>query len=368
MLSRVADSIYWMGRYVERAENVARFVDVNLNLMLDAPTGADQQWKPVVNTTGDHEDFAKRYGEATEQNVIQFLTFDRDNPNSIISCLRGARENARSVREIISSEMWLQLNQFFLTVNSALANGKGLESPHQFFTQVKLSSHLFSGVTDATMTHNEAWHFCRLARKLERADKTSRILDVRHQSLPAQGLPTGVNQADALAWSAILRSCSAWDAYKSIHGAEVDPRLVAEFLLLNEDFPRSVRYCVDELNIALRRISGVPKGRFVNDAEKLAGRLVAEFQFTTVDEVFATGLHTYLDEVQKKLNAIGEALFNAYIFHAFNTAMTDHFVQQEEQQQQTRCARMSNDEFRMTNGSHGVAELRKPRSSFVIRH
>ena len=180
MLSRVADSIYWMSRYVERAENVARFVDVNLNLMLDAPSGADQQWSPLVNTTGDHADFEKRYGQATQQNVIGFLTFDRDNPNSMISCLRSARENARSVREIISSEMWLQLNQFYLMVNEAASSGKGVESPHDFYSQVKLSSQLFTGVTDATMTHGEAWHFCRLGRKLERADKTSRILDVKY--------------------------------------------------------------------------------------------------------------------------------------------------------------------------------------------
>ena len=180
MLSRVADSIYWMGRYVERAENVARFVDVNLNLMLDAPTGVDQQWQPLVNITGDHEGFTKRYGEATQEKVIQFLTFDRENPNSILSCLRAARENARSVREIISSEMWLQLNQFYLMVNSAAVTTNGHETPHDFFTEVKLASHLFAGVTDSTMTHGEAWHFCQLGRKLERADKTSRILDVKY--------------------------------------------------------------------------------------------------------------------------------------------------------------------------------------------
>ena len=133
MLSRVADSIYWMSRYVERAENVARFVDVNLNLMLDAPDGADQQWEPLVNTTGDHEEFEKRHGKPTQHNVIQFLTFDRENPNSMISCLRGARENARSVREIISSEMWLQLNKFYLMVNDAA--GRGLESPHDFYSE-----------------------------------------------------------------------------------------------------------------------------------------------------------------------------------------------------------------------------------------
>src|SRR5213083_1955640 len=172
MLSRVADSIYWMSRYVERAENVARFIDVNLNLMLDAPDGAGRQWQPLVNTTGDHEDFAERCGEATQHNVIQFLTFDRDNPNSIISCLRAARENARSVREIISSEMWLQLNKSYLMVNDAAAADQSLAARHDFFGEVKLASHLFSGITEATMTHGEAWHFARLGQRLERADKT----------------------------------------------------------------------------------------------------------------------------------------------------------------------------------------------------
>src|SRR5271166_3922759 len=154
MLSRVADSIYWMSRYVERAENVARFVDVNLNLMLDAPSGADQQWAPLVNITGDHETFDKHYPEGpTQQNVIQFLTFDRDNPNSILSCLRAARENARSVREIISSEMWEQLNKFYLMVMAAAANPDVLVAPHEFFSNIRMSSHLFVGVTEGTMTH-----------------------------------------------------------------------------------------------------------------------------------------------------------------------------------------------------------------------
>ena len=337
MLSRVAESIYWMSRYVERAENVARFVDVNLNLMLDAPSGADQQWWPLVNTTGDHDDFEKRHGKATQQNVIHFLTFDRDNPNSVVSCLRASRENARSVREIISSEMWLQLNKFYLMVNHAEATGKGMESPAEFFDEVKNACHLFNGVTAATMTHGEAWHFGpMLGRMLERADKTSRILDLRYKALPEKGVPKTVNQTDVLEWSAILRSCSAWDAYKSIHGAEVSPRLVAEFLLLNEDFPRSARFCIGKLNVALRRISGVAEDRFCNDAEKLAGRLVAELQFSTIDEIFEAGLHDYLDLLQMKLNNIGAAMFNTYIFQPFSTLEEEIMVQQEEQQQQER--------------------------------
>ena len=155
-------------------------------------------------------------------------------------------------------------------------------------------------------------------------------------SLPARGLPLSVSQTEALGWTAIVRSCSAWDAYKSIYGGEVHPRHVAEFLLLNEDFPRSVRFCVDGLNDALRHISGVSEGRFSNDGEKLAGRLVAELQFSTIEEIFENGLHDYLDQTQLKLNAIGEALFNTYIFHAFLPGGDGEArVQQEEQQQQT---------------------------------
>src|SRR5437016_1826296 len=239
MLSRVAESIYWMSRYVERAENVARFIDVNLNLMLDPPDGSGRQWQPLVNTTGDHEDFAERCGEATQYNVIQFLTFDRDNPNSIISCLRAARENARSVREIISSEMWLQLNQFYLTVNCAASSAKGQDLPHDFFTEVKSASHLFAGVADSTMTHGEAWHFFRLARKLERADKTSRILDVKYFILLRSVADVGT-PFDELQWAAVLRSTSAFEMFRKRHG-RIAPRSIIEFLVLDNQFPRAIR-------------------------------------------------------------------------------------------------------------------------------
>ena len=151
MLSRVADSIYWMSRYIERAENVARFIDVTLNLMLDMPVGSAQQWQPLVDTTGDAKEFERRHGEATQQSVIQFLTFDAENPNSIRSCLRAARENARSVREVISSEMWEQLNRFYLRMNAAPRDPASLTDPQDLFASVKMSSHEFVGVTDATI-------------------------------------------------------------------------------------------------------------------------------------------------------------------------------------------------------------------------
>src|SRR5207245_305188 len=152
-------------------------IDVNLNFMPDRRDGSGQQWQPLGDTTGDAKEFARRYGAASQHNVIHFRTFDPENLNSVLSCLRAARESARSVREVISSEMWEQLNEFYLMVNSAAASPASLTDPHELFASVKMASHQFAGVTDATMTHNEGWHFSRLGRHLERADKTSRILD-----------------------------------------------------------------------------------------------------------------------------------------------------------------------------------------------
>jgi uncharacterized alpha-E superfamily protein len=160
--------------------------------------------------------------------------------------------------------------------------------------------------------------------------------------LPERGAPKTVSQADSLEWAAVLRSCSAWDAYKTFYGADVHPRLVAEFLLLNDSFPRSVRFCVSELNRAIRRISGVAEGNFCNDAEKLTGRFLAELQFSTVDEIFDRGLHQYLDEAQTKLNDIGAALFQSYISQPFQNPDGEHMVQQEEQQQQQSAERRAN--------------------------
>ena len=339
MLSRVANSLYWMSRYVERAENVARILDVNLQLLLDFrnldDNGLRDHWIPIVQCTGDEDTFVAQHQRATAATVAEFMVFRQENPNSIVSSICQARENARMVRDQIAVETWEELNRLYLFVLSPQAKQMWLNSPTDFFNEIKASSLLLIGLSYATHVHNEGWWFSQAGRFIERADKTSRMLDVRYHTLPARGAPKTVNQTEALEWSAILRSCSAWDVYKSTYGAEVHPRDVAELLLLNEDFPRSVRFCVDQLNGALRCISGVSGRRFSNEAEKLAGRLVAELQFSTIEEVFEVGLHDYLDKLQLKLNAIGEALFSTYITHAFGTGDEEHFVQQEEQQQQT---------------------------------
>jgi uncharacterized alpha-E superfamily protein len=343
MLSRVANSLYWMWRYIERAENIARIVDVNLQLLLDFRNLNEERlalyWLPIVQTTGDERQFFQLHRKATGNAVTEFLVFQMENPNSIVSSICQARENARMVRDQITIEFWEELNRLYWFVKTPHARKVWNESPSEFFQQIKNSSLLLNGLSYATLIHSEGWWFSKVGEFVERADKTSRILDLRYQP-PLEGAPAQnghqTGETDALEWSAILRSCSAWDAYKSLYGAEVDPKRVAEFLLLNVDFPRSVRFCAAELNHALRRISGVAEGRFCNGAEKLAGRLVAELQFGTVDEIFEFGLHGYLDQLQTKLNNIGNAMFDAYIFQKFNNLEDEIMVQQEEQQQQIR--------------------------------
>src|SRR5208337_955074 len=269
MLSRVADSVYWMSRYVERAENVARFIEVNFQLMLDAPPGEDQQWQPLVNTTGDYQDFARRYKVPSQENVVRFLTSDGQNPNSILSCLRSARENARTVREIISSEMWLHLNKFFLMVNSAAARSNCVQSPESLLDEVRMASHLFYGVMDATMTHGEPWHFAKLGQMLERADKTSRILDVKYFILLRSAADVGT-PFDDIQWAAVLRSASAFEMYRKRYG-RISPRGVVDFLILDPEFPRAIRFCLLAARDSLHAISGTPLGTFRHAPEKLLG-------------------------------------------------------------------------------------------------
>lgn len=306
MLSRVADAIYWMNRYIERAENVARFIDANFQMILDLPLADGEQWRPLVNTTGDHELFDQLYGEPSRDNVIEFLTFERDNPNAILSCLRAARENARSVREYISSEMWQQVNAFYLDLREAQQKGAAIDLPHQFFVDIMTACQTFVGVADNSMSHGEGWHFGRLGCMLERADKTSRILDVKYfillPSVDYVGSPY-----DSILWAALLRSASAFEMYRKQYG-RIDPEHIAEFLLLDRKFPRSVHFCLITARGSLSQITGSPKGSFANLAEQVLGRMLAEMDYTTVKEVLCGGLHEYLDATQNRINRVGQAV------------------------------------------------------------
>jgi len=310
MLSRVADSIYWMSRCVERAENVARFIDVNLYLMLDLPIEIKQQWEPLVNVTGDQEPFTQKYGDATRDAVMQFLTFDSDYPNSIVSCLRLARENARSIREIISSEMWETINEFYLLVTSKTARDEAFRNPHAFFTKVKLCNQQYIGIREGTMSHGEAWYFSQLGGYIERAEKTSRILDVKSFILLPKVEHVGT-PFDNIQWAAVLKSVSALEMYrKRFH--RIEPRQVADFLIFDHDFPRAIRYCLINAEESLHNITGSPPGTFSNQAERRLGRLRAEIDYADVKEAFETGLHDYLDSFQMELNAVDDAIYNTF--------------------------------------------------------
>ena len=309
MLSRVANSIYWLNRYIERAENVARFVDVNLNLMLDLPAEIAEQWQPLVSITGDVEVFKNRYGEANAENVIQFLTFDRDYPNSIISCLQLARENARSIREIISSEMWEEVNSFYLMLKEACP-GKPRASLPKFFERVKMSSHRFAGVMDATMTHNEGWHFGQMGRLLERADKTTRLLDVKYFVLlpSAQWVGTPLDQ---IQWISLLKSASAYEMYRKFQH-RITPGSVVEFLILNRQFPRSIHFCLWQAERCLHEITNTPIGTWCNSAERSLGKLCSQLGYLTIDDVVESGLHEFLEEMQSSINGVGNEIHTTF--------------------------------------------------------
>ena len=314
MLSRVADSIYWMSRYIERAENYARFMDVNLSLIMDLPHTVSEQWQPLVRITGDHALFASAYKTYTRDAVVEFLTFDKNNPSSILSCLIQARENARTIREIISMELWRQINELFLSVKEATLRDH--EDLPDFYRHVKNGAHLFFGIMDATLIHNEAYHFANLGRLIERADKTDRMLDVKYFYLLPRVEDVG-SSLDYLQWSALLRSTSAYQVYRMKYG-KLDYRDIIRLLLFDSEFPRAVHFCLLESNRSLHAISGTPVGTFNNVAEKEMGKLLSQLSFNEVDDVIRYGLHEYLDDFQVKLNLLGSEIFHCFFSQSYS--------------------------------------------------
>lgn len=302
MLSRVASSIYWMARYVERAENLARFVDVALNVSLDHT--ADQQWEPLVRATGDEEYFQQKYGAYSSENVRQFLTFDLDYPNSMLACLNSARENARTVREAISSETWETLNDFYLYLNAAAGHDLS-HANSELYTEIKRQSHLLSGIFDSTMSRDKGWYFANIGRFLERADKTSRILDVKYFTLLPNVTDIGTTLDDLL-WSAVLRSVSGFEMYRKRHHTLTIERII-DFLVLDTRFPRAIAYCVRTAAGSLSRV-GSPEDFGEGAALELAEQLQQKLASATHRAIIDGGLHEFIDSLQTDLNHIGAAL------------------------------------------------------------
>jgi uncharacterized alpha-E superfamily protein len=315
MLRRVADSLYWLSRYIERAENTARILDVNMQVTLDSEhEGPDDEvldWQPILAVLDDLKRFNEHHRTISGESVCEYVTFSRENPNSIWSAVAAARENARTVREYISSEMWERLNGMWLWLNSPGARQLFAGSGIDFYRQVVDYSHQFQGTTDATLTHNDGWNFISVGKYLERADAASRILDLKYHILLPRGEQVG-GAIDTVQWQAVLKSCSAFEAYRKLHTGQVTPWSVAEFIILHDSFPRSIRFCVDTLDVALHRISGCDRSRFSNEAERLAGQLCGDLHYKTIAEIFQEGLHESLDSIQVRLSEIGTAMHRKF--------------------------------------------------------
>ena len=304
MLSRVASSIYWLSRYIERAENVARFVDVNSNLTLGKNAPIRGQWSPLVSITGDEELYNDPNGAPTRAGVLHFLMLDRRNPNSIWSCIELARENARGIRDVLPVSVWEQINRFYHMIQST--DDLPMSDPVRFCEQVKLASHVIDGMCDSTMAHDEAWHFARLGRLTERADKTSRIVDVQYYLLLPKPFDVG-SAIDTVRWVALLKSTTSLSRYRKMYGS-VEPARVAEFLILDREFPRSMRFCLIQAQASLRAITGTRPDTFQYSSEQVLGQLRAHLDYATIDDLIRQGLHDFVGDFQQRLNQVGDSI------------------------------------------------------------
>jgi len=318
MLSRVADSLYWMSRYLERAEHSARLIDVNLNLMLDeSSSSADSRWKRVLTALGEPPGF-EWGGDAYV--LAHLMTFDAENHSSIISCIMSARENARQVREQISTEQWQQLNRLYHDVTRSDSNELNEAQPSDFLQAVMAGAQLFQGVTDSTMSHGEGWHFIQLGRYIERASATVTLLDVYTHEFWNQ--PHGnVEGNEYLEWIGLLRSCTAFEAYCKVYTADVSPERIIEFLLLNEEFPHSVRFAIDCLQTSLEAIHGEGGKRRAAPLMRLSGRLQSSLHFGQVPDIVDQGVSNYLKSIVRQCQEIHQTIYALYVHYSIETAL-----------------------------------------------
>lgn len=310
MLARVAESTYWMARQMERAENLSRFLEVTLNFILDQPENLIDPWEPLVRVTGDTEWFNEHYSHFDQPSVTGFLAFDDRYANSMLSSLRFARENARGVRETLSSETFEQINEFYHFVNDAAL--RQVDPTAEFFVQVRQHALLFNGILDATMSHDQTWHFANVGRLIERADKTSRILDVKYFNLLPRVDDVGT-AIDDIQWSALLLAISGFEAYRREHHL-IDIEKVINFFLFNRRFPRSILSCVAGADWSLSQIDDASSAGQPRSAKKQTLALRHRLSNTNVKEVLAGGMHEFIDMLQTELNNVGNALNTNYFY------------------------------------------------------
>lgn len=318
MLSRVADNLYWMSRYLERAEHTARLLAVALTHTLDHGSESSRPlWGRLLEALRSRP--PDELADATA--ISAALTFEAANPNAIVTCVARARENARQVREQISSEMWEQLNRLYLRVRAGSTAHLWQGEPIEFYQAVKEGAHLFQGITDATMSHGEGWYFIQVGRYLERAGATALLLDTHFRPFLADE-PTLAGPLDFTDWVALLKCCTAFEAYCKVYTADVQPSEVAEFLLLDGGSPRSVRFAAHGIQRGLQAIAQATGSRGAGRAERISGRLRASLDYGQVDEIMDNDMHAYLEEVQRQCGSIHSAIYQAYITYSVESALT----------------------------------------------
>jgi uncharacterized alpha-E superfamily protein len=323
MLSRTADHLFWMARYMERAENTARMLDVNYqaSLMPQSAEEVEKGWKGLLGISELRSDFAEHYGQVTPDSVMRYMVSDEHNGSSIRNCLQAARENARAVRGTLTTEVWETQNQTWLEFQRMISSEAFLRDPSTLFEWVKFRSHLSRGVTVGTMLQDEAFHFLRIGSFLERADNTARLLDVKFHAVESEyhgfqsqnGSSSGPaardTEVDFYHWSGILRSVSGFEVYRKAYRNVILPEKVAELLILRPDMPRSLAACMHEVVGNLKMVANEQSGETLRQA----GRLRADLQYGRIDEILATGLHAFLTQFLDRVNTIGVGISRDFL-------------------------------------------------------
>ena len=315
MLSRTADHLFWMARYMERAENTARMLNVNYetSLLPQSAEATEQGWRGLLSISELTPAYLQRYQGFNGRDVMDFMVRDENNPSSILACLRAARENARAVRGTLTTEVWETQNQTWLEFNRLLREGALARDPGNLFEWVKFRSHLSRGVTVGTMLMDDSLHFIRIGTFLERGDNTARLLDVKFHALAGEffgpGNSTDTQEVDFYHWSAILRSVSGFEIYRKVYRNVIQPELVAELLILRPDMPRSLAACMNEVVTNLKLVAN----RQSEETLRRAGRLQADLQYGRIDEILATGLHAYLTQFLARVGDLGGGISRDFL-------------------------------------------------------
>lgn len=314
MLSRVADSLYWMGRYLERVEHTARVVGVNLSMALEQSSeAADRRWQRVLGGLRSRPPHSEGFHDPSE--VAYWLIFNQTNHNSLASCVHAARDNARQVRESISIEMWEHINRLYFRVREAREASEWTENQSEYLSSIIETCHMITGVTDSTLRHGEGWHFIQVGRYIERTSGTAALLDVQFAELqkPSRGKARRDETDTYLDWVALLSSCIAFDAYRKVHTAQLLPERIAEFLVFDPEFPHSVCFSAHELEISVRAIGKVNRSHRATRANNVSHRLSSTLRFSQPTDLMLESLSSHLRYVLDGCGQIHHAIHQAYI-------------------------------------------------------